>query len=104
MFRRTGKVFTFSKIKINLAFIQLSKLEKGTDVGKEGYSPVSTRRCFDVYATSIILKRRRMDVKTTSGAKVIAYIVFYWKAQSCSRRKSRVNQELKLLTTHFLLE
>ena len=28
-------------------------------------SPVSTRRCFDVYTTSITLKRRRMDVKTT---------------------------------------
>ena len=27
--------------------------------------PVSTRRRFDVYTTSITLKRRRMDVKTT---------------------------------------
>ena len=29
------------------------------------YSPVSARRRFDVHATSITLKRRRMDVKTT---------------------------------------
>ena len=28
--------------------------------------PVSTRRRFDVYTTSIMLKRRLMDVKTTS--------------------------------------
>ena len=27
--------------------------------------PVSTRRRFDVHTTSITLKRRRMDVKTT---------------------------------------
>ena len=32
------------------------------------YSPVSTRRCFDVHVTSITLKRRRTDVKTTSCA------------------------------------
>ena len=31
-------------------------------------NPVSTRRRFDVYTTSITLKRRRMDVKTTSCA------------------------------------
>ena len=29
------------------------------------YYPVNTRRRFDVYTTSITLKRRRMDVKTT---------------------------------------
>ena len=39
-------------------------------------NPVSTRRRFDVYTTSIRLKRRRMDVKTTSCA--------YWDAISIS--------------------
>ena len=34
--------------------------------------PVSTRRRFDVHTTSIMLKRRRMDVKTTLCA--------YWDA------------------------
>ena len=30
--------------------------------------PINTRRCFDVHATSITLKRRRTDVKITSRA------------------------------------
>ena len=41
--------------------------------------PVSTRRCFDVYTTSITLKRRRMDVKTTSCAYwvgTLAYLAY----------------------------
>ena len=37
--------------------------------------PVSTRRFFDVYTMSITLKRRRMDVKTTSCA--------YWDWIKC---------------------
>ena len=32
------------------------------------WNPISTRRRFDVHITSITLKRRRMDVKTTSCA------------------------------------
>ena len=44
--------------------------------------PVSTRRRFDVHATSITLIRRRMDVKTTSCAywegKEYFFFSFLW--------------------------
>ena len=45
-------------------------------------SPI--RRCFDVYTTSITLKRRRMDVKTTSCAywAYVLFILFLQRNQS----------------------
>ena len=41
-------------------------------------NPVSTRHRFDIHTTSITLKRRRMDVKTTSCA------YWEWKNDHCS--------------------
>ena len=46
-------------------------------------SSVSTRRRFDVHATSITLKRRRMDVKTTSCAYWVHIAVPYLWIREC---------------------
>ena len=45
---------------------------------KRDIIPVSKRRCFNVYTTSIKLKRHRMDVKTTSYAywDIIKFVRF----------------------------
>ena len=42
-------------------------------------NPVSTRRRFDVYTTSITLKQRCMDVKTTRAYWEGVQIVFDWE-------------------------
>ena len=50
-----------SKKKLHILCINFEKKNRFSH-------PVSTRRCFYVHTTSITLKRRRMDVQTTSCA------------------------------------
>ena len=66
---------SYDRFQFGLSILSLNKSKKKLHIlctnfeKKNRFShPVSTRRCFYVYATSITLKRRRMDVQTTSCA------------------------------------
>ena len=71
MVGRTRIVFSYFLFFFNINSITRErKIEKPTSQYFLicSYLPVSTRRHFDVHTTSITLKRRRMDAKTTSCA------------------------------------
>ena len=66
---------SYDHFQFRLSILSLNKSKKKLHIlcinfeKKNRFShPVSTRRCFYVHTTSITLKRRRMDVQTTSCA------------------------------------
>ena len=60
------KKTTITSHRVTSLYLDLSLIRTSqVDSYKDNASPVSTRRRFDVHTTSITLKRRRTDVKTT---------------------------------------